>query len=79
MRALPKGEEIQQLCDIVSPRPLGEQWLPGSESGLAVLPNVGIMALFPERGADGCTLFLNHRSLVRNRFGRPNVADELLD
>lgn len=37
------------------------------------------MALFTEAGSDGSTLFLDDGSLVGNRLGRSDIADELLD
>lgn len=43
------------------------------------IPSIGIVALLPETGSDGCALFLHHGPLVGNRLGRAHVADELLD
>ena len=37
------------------------------------------MALFAEAGSDRSALFLDDSSLISNRLGRPDVADELLD
>ena len=37
------------------------------------------MALFTETGSDGSTLFLYNGSLVGNRLGRSDIADELFD
>lgn len=37
------------------------------------------MALFTEAGSDGSTLFLDDGSLVGNRLGRSDIADELFD
>ena len=37
------------------------------------------MALFAEAGSDGSTLFLDDSSLIGNRLGRSDIADELFD
>ena len=42
-------------------------------------PYVGVVAVLPETGPDGCTLFLHHRSFVGDGLGGPHIADELLD
>jgi hypothetical protein len=37
------------------------------------------VALFTEAGSDGSTLFLDNGSLIGNRLGRSDIADELFD
>jgi hypothetical protein len=41
-------------------------------------PYTVVVAFFAEAGSDRCALFLDDRSLVRNRLRRTHVADELL-
>ena len=41
-------------------------------------PNIVVAAFLAEARTNCCTLFLNHRSLIRYGFGCADVADELL-
>lgn len=42
-------------------------------------PHVGVVALFPEAGADGRTLLLHDGALVGNRLCGSHIPNELLD
>lgn len=44
-----------------------------------IVPYVGVVTFFSEAGSYGCALLLNHGPLISNRFGGPDITDELLD
>lgn len=81
--SLAEGEEVKELGDIVPPVAWSEDVDDeGSMCGgvvVAGIPQVGVVALFPEAGPD-CGAFLLHDGpLVGDGLGRAHVADELLD
>lgn len=82
---LAEGEQVEELRNVVAPR---DAWhvsvqscashCPRSiRSGGPPIPDVVVVALLAEAGANGGALLLDHGALIGNGLGRPHVADEL--
>jgi hypothetical protein len=75
MGSFTQREEIQELCDIVSPANseyASLQWLSRDA------PHIGVVALFPEACANGCALLLHDGPLIGNRLRGAHIPNELL-